>query len=327
LLFIGSQAKILNILAVVDLAWRLNSLHEKILVPLDGSELAQIALPYAEKLAGKLGYQITLIYVSGSIDDQYHHMHQFYLQKMAETARQAAEIHVENLEVKAIKVETAILLGDPAEQIVDYADKEGVGLIIMSTHGRSGIKRWAMGSVADKVLRATKQPLALIRAKRARPDAPERNILSKILVTLDGSKQSEAVIPYIEELASKLKADITLLQVVLPDYNLSTTGEPEYGVYSEKHLESIQALAREYLENIAAQLKQRGINAKPEVALGTAAETIIKFADAIAADMVALSTHGRSGVSRWALGSVAERVLRAGDTPLLLVRTPGSGTE
>ena len=302
-------------------------MYEKILVPLDGSELAQIALPYAEKLAGKVGSQITLIYVSGSIDDQYHHMHQFYLQKIAEATRQAAETYIENPEVKAIKLETVILLGDPAKQIVDYADKEGIGLIIMSTHGRSGIKRWAMGSVADKVLRATKQPLALIRAKHTRPDAPDKNILSKILVTLDGSKQSEAVIPCIEELASKLKADVTLLQVVAPDYHISTTGEPEYGVYAEKHAETIQALAREYLENIAAQLKQRGVNAKPEVMFGTAAETIIKFADAIAADMVALSTHGRSGVSRWALGSVAERVLRAGDTPLLLVRTPGAGTE
>jgi len=302
-------------------------LYERILVPLDGSELAQIALPYAEKLAGVLGSQLILIYVSESVDDQYHHMHH-YLQQMVEAAKQNAERYLDKQEGRTIKVDSVILAGDPAEEIVKYAGKEDIGLIVMSTHGRSGIKRWAMGSVVDKVLRATRQPLALVRAKGARPDMlGERNILSKILVTLDGSKESEAVIPYIEELASKLKAEVILLQVIAPDYHIYAAGGPEYGVYAEQQMESMKKSARDYLEEIITRLKQREVTAKAEIMLGTVAETIINFADQTNAGLVAMTTHGRSGVSRWAFGSVAERVLRAGNTPLLLVRTPGAITE
>jgi nucleotide-binding universal stress UspA family protein len=303
-------------------------LYERILVPLDGSELAQIALPYAEKLAGVLGSQIILIYISESADDRYHHMHQFYLQQMVEATKQNAERYLDKREGRTIKVDSVILVGDPAEEIVDYAGKEDIGLIVMSTHGRSGIKRWAMGSVAEKVLRATKQPMAIIRAKSAQPDMlGERNILSKILVTLDGSKESEAVIPYIEELASKLQAEIILLQVIAPDYHIYAAGGPEYGIYAEQQIESMKKFARDYLEGISARLKQREVVAKPEIMFGTAAEAIINFADQTNASLVAMTTHGRSGVSRWALGSVAEKVLRAGNTPLLLVRTPGAVIE
>jgi len=303
-------------------------LYERILVPLDGSELAQIALPYAEKLAGVLGSQIILIYVSESTEDRYNHMHQFYLQQMVEAAKQNAQRYLDKQDERTIKVDSMILVGDPAEEIVDYAGKEDIGLIVMSTHGRSGIKRWAMGSVADKVLRSAKQPMAIIRAKGARPDMlGERNILSKILVALDGSKESEAVIPYIEELASKLQAEVILLQVIAPDYHIYAAGGPEYGVYAEQQMESMKKFARDYLEEIITRLKRREVTAKAEIMFGTAAETILNFADQANVSMVAMTTHGRSGVSRWALGSVAERVLRAGNTPLLLVRTPGATTE
>lgn len=303
-------------------------MYERILVPLDGSELAQIALPYAEKLAGVLGSQIILIYVSESTEDRYNHMHQFYLQQMVEAAKQNAQRYLDKQDERTIKVDSMILVGDPAEEIVDYAGKEDIGLIVMSTHGRSGIKRWAMGSVADKVLRSAKQPMAIIRAKGARPDMlGERNILSKILVALDGSKESEAVIPYIEELASKLQAEVILLQVIAPDYHIYAAGGPEYGVYAEQQMESMKKFARDYLEEIITRLKRREVTAKAEIMFGTAAETILNFADQANVSMVAMTTHGRSGVSRWALGSVAERVLRAGNTPLLLVRTPGATTE
>ena len=302
-------------------------MYEIILVPLDGSELAQIALPYAEKVAGRLGSQITLLYVSGTTEDKFHNMHQFYLQKMVENTRLEAERYLDNPESKTAKVEAAILLGDPAEEIVDFAEKGDIGLIVMSTHGRSGIKRWAMGSVADKVLRATNKPVALVRAKHTRPNDSQELILNRILVTLDGSKQGETVLAYIEELAFKLNTELILLQVVVPDYHIYSGGGQEYSVYSEQQLESAKALARDYLESLVVGLQQKGISAKSHVTFGTAADEIIKFADAVDAGLVAMSTHGRSGVSRWALGSVAERVLRAGNTPILLVRVPGSGTE
>ena len=297
-------------------------MYEKILVTLDGSKLAEVALPYAEELAGRLGSEVTLIYVSESAEDPNHYMHQFYIRQMVEATQRAAERYLKKAEGKAIKVESAMLGGHPAEEIVDYAEKEDIGLIVMATHGRSGIRRWSLGSVADKVVRATKRPVALIRTKDARTDVREKGMLNKALVPLDGSKESEAVLPYIEELASKLKGEIVLLCMLGLDYEI-------YQVEQLKQLESLKISTRDYIERVVARLKQKGIavNAEFRIGLpGTEAEEIIKLADEICVDMVAMSTHGRSGVSRWAFGSVADKVLHEGNTPLMLVRTQGANT-
>jgi len=299
-------------------------MYEKILVSLDGTELAELALPYAEELAGKLGSQVILIYVSESAEDPYHHMHQLYLQRMVETTKQGAERSLEKPATKEIKVESAILVGDPAEEILDYADKEDIGLIIMATHGRSGIRRWALGSVADKVIRATERPVALIRAKGVRPDVRAKGILNRALVPLDGSKESETIIPYVEELTSKLKAEVVLLHIVARTYHVyyGGVGEGAKIPYTDEEMEPLKASAEDYLKKVADGLKDKGIATKTEVRVGAAAEEIIKLADEIGADLVAMSTHGRSGVSRWAYGSVADKTLQGGNTPLLLVRTP-----
>jgi nucleotide-binding universal stress UspA family protein len=154
-----------------------------------------------------------------------------------------------------------------------------------------------------------------------------RGILDRILVALDGSKESEAVAPHVEELASRLKAELALVQVVAPDYHIYGAGGPEYGVYADQQMDAIKAYARGYLEETGSRLRQAGIAVRCIVGTGTAADEIIRIADEISADLVAMSTHGRSGVGRWALGSVAERVVRSGNTPVLLVRTPGAARE
>ena len=299
-------------------------MYEKILVPLDGSELAEVALPYAEELAGRLGSEITLVFVltpgSESVPDPYRRLHQYYIEKMVENTKEGAERYVKKPQGKAIKVEPRILVGNPAEEIVEYASKEDIGLIVMATHGRSGISRWALGSVANKVVRATERPVGLIRAKGARPDVRQKGILNKALVPLDGSKEGEAVIPYIEELASRLKAEVVLLQVLSTSYHVITAEGYGYVIYTDQQMESDKAFARDYLEKVGARLKRKGVIVKSEVRLGIAAEEIIKLADEMYADVVAMSTHGRSGVGRWVFGSVADRVLHEGNTPLLLVR-------
>jgi len=282
-------------------------MYEKILVPLDGSILAEVALPYAEELAGRLGSEIILLSMAESTEAEDYHKRQIYISGVLEEARHHVEEYLEKPEGKAIKVEAGILVGDPAEEIVDYADRENISLIVMAAHGQSGIRRWAMGGVADKVVRAARKPVALIRAKGGKPAMREKGMLNKVLVLLDGSKESEAVLPYVEELASKLQTEVILLQVV---------GKP-YRLYAD---------AEGYLENVAGLLKDKGVNVKPEVRVGSAAEEIIKLADEVGTDMVAMTTHGRSGIGRWAIGSVAGRVLRWGNTPVLLVRTPGAST-
>jgi nucleotide-binding universal stress UspA family protein len=118
-------------------------LYKRILVPLDGSELAQLTMPFAEKIAGRLGSQIMLLYVSESLEDSRNPEHQLYLQRMITVAKADIKQYTDKLKGKRIKVESEILVGDPASEIVDYAQKEDFSLIVMSTHGRSGIKRRA----------------------------------------------------------------------------------------------------------------------------------------------------------------------------------------
>jgi nucleotide-binding universal stress UspA family protein len=299
-------------------------MYEKIVVPLDGSELAEVALPYVEELASRLKTEVTLlqvisrayhVYSSGEGTGRISYTDEEMRPLKARAGDYLKKV-ASRLEGKGINTRTEVGVGIAADEIIKLADENSTGLVTMSTHGRSGVSRWALGSVADKVVRGTKQPVALIRAKGARPDVREKDILDKALVPLDGSKESEAVIPYIEELATKLGVEVTLLHMLAPnDY-----------IHSEaqlKQMESLRAPAKDYIESVAAKLKQKGIVAIAkfsEIGLGVEAEEIIKLADETHVDLVAMSTHGRSGIGRWVIGSIADRVLHEGNTPLLLVR-------
>jgi len=187
-------------------------MYKKVVVPLDGSQLAEVALPYAEELAAKMDSEIILLSVLESAEADEYQKHQNYIKKIIGVTKQHAEKYIHTSESEAIKVGAATRIGNPAEEILEYITKGTFKLIIMATHGRSGISRWAIGSVADKIVRASpRQPLMLIRAKGIRSDVREKRILKKALVPLDGSTRSEVVIPYIREIASKLKMELTLL--------------------------------------------------------------------------------------------------------------------
>ena len=149
----------------------------------------------------------------------------------------------------------------------------------------------------------------------------------RILVPLDGSKIGEAALPVIEELVAKLssqlKVEVTLLQVVTSLTYGVFTGELSAPVrYSEQDLKAIEKEAQAYLEKAGEGLKSKGAIVKTKVVSGTAAEEIIKAAEETKASLIAMSTHGRSGTSRWVLGSVTDKVLRVGKLPVLMVRVP-----
>ncbi len=137
----------------------------------------------------------------------------------------------------------------------------------------------------------------------------------KILVTLDGSALAEKVLPHVEELAKSFESEVVLLQVLkLPAIPTAPEASlTEDNVLAEKE-------AREYLERIEARLKKQHINARPVLAEGQPADEIVDYAALEKVDLIAMSTHGRSGLGRWVFGSVAERVLRAAPVPVLLVR-------
>ena len=150
--------------------------------------------------------------------------------------------------------------------------------------------------------------------------------MEKILIPLDGSQVGEAALPVISDLIKKLapkhKVTVTLVQVI-PSSHWIVAGEGSAPVpYSEAEAEQIKAKATAYLESAAKKLAGTGASVSTRVVIGDAATEIHRVATEAGADLIAMSTHGRSGISRWAFGSVTDRVLRAGDTPVLTVRTP-----
>jgi nucleotide-binding universal stress UspA family protein len=277
-------------------------MYERIIVPLDGSKLAEAALPYAEELAAKMDSYISLLTVLAPEDAGKEVQFQAYLKKIAEVTRYHAEKYIANKGGGSIKVLTSTRMGNPAEEIIEYAAKIPYQLIIMASHGRSGLNRWAVGSVADKIVRANiSQPVMLIRAKESRSDIREKRILKKALVPLDGSVGSEAVIPYITKMASKLQMEITLFEVIQKNNNASADAET-------------------YLHNWCSKLEKDGITASCNVSYGSVADQIINISDEFALDLVAMTTHAKTSLNFWTLGSEAQKVFLGGNTPLLLIK-------
>ena len=290
-------------------------MYEKILVPLDGSDLCELVLPYVEELGERLGSEIILLHVCPPKLGPYSHKHEVYIEQMAQVVK-------DQLKGEG-RVEAVLLAGEANKEIIDYAKREDIGLIAMMTHGQSGVKRWILGSTADKVARETSKPVLLIRAG-VPPAMREERKLNKLLIPLDGSKESEVILPYVEELVLEVttepKPEVILLQVIASTHYVSAEEAVTKVSYSEAEIEQLKAEAKAYLEKAGSELKSKGITVKYEEAVGNDAEEIINFADKINADLTAMSTHGYSGFSRLFLGSVADRVLHHGNTPLLLVK-------
>ena len=150
----------------------------------------------------------------------------------------------------------------------------------------------------------------------------------KIVVPLDGSKVGEAALPYVEDIVSKLspevKTEVVLLQVLAPASIPTISGRtPEAAPYTEQQMEKTSEEAMEYLNQTGEALRSKGVTVTAKVAIGDASEQIVKVAQEIDADLITMSTHGRSGLSRWAFGSVTDKVLRKeGRIPIAMVRAP-----
>lgn len=287
-------------------------MYRTILAPLDGSPLAEFVLPYVEELNSRLGGRMILLRAYPTAEASQAGTHQAYVDGVAEAVRG-------RLGSKA-DVQSVVVAGDPNREIVDYAKKEEVTLIAAVARGESGVGLWPVGSTADKVIRETGKAVLVIRAAASKA-APEKGILNRVLVPLDGSKLSEAILPYVEALVTgapkKAKAEVTLLQVVeAVKYGVAEGG------YRQPDVDSLRASTRNYLEEVGAGLRAKGVAVKTEVSTGIRSvdQEILEVARTSDANVIAMSTHGRSGFSKIFLGSVADRVLHSGNLPLLLVK-------
>jgi nucleotide-binding universal stress UspA family protein len=292
-------------------------MYNKILVPLDGSQLAEVVLWYAARLTGRLRASLTMAYVSSPDELTSQHMYECYLQDTVSQVRELAEKAAkETTKAGEISVDHIILKGDPAEEILDYADKKKIDLIIMSTQGKSGVRRWALGNVANKVVSATRKQVLLIRAKGGQPDVAKVK-LTNVLVPVDGSHESESILKFITYLAAELNLSLTLLHMFT--FRFSAFPSKENLAASEEERNH----AKTYIGKLGNKLKAQGLRANTvfrEITTGEEAAEIIKMAEEGGFSMVAMATHGRSGLGRWIFGSNAQKVLYEGSTPLLLVR-------
>ena len=193
-------------------------MFEKILVPLDGSALAQAILPYVMALAKGFHSRVILLHVAETALDHEAPEQKTYADETMERIRPLAENYLvgvaDELRREGIDTETKVVKGRAAAQIMEHCEQENVGLIALSTHGRSGLARWVMGSGIDQILRACEQPVLLVRPRDESAGGEAVGRLSKIIVPLDGSDAAEAALPLAEELAKALGLEIILIQVI-----------------------------------------------------------------------------------------------------------------
>lgn len=297
-------------------------MYERVLVPLDGSELAEVAIGYAKELAIKCGAEIALLHVCHTIDSHLRNTNLAYLEHHAEVLRQ--DLREAGLETA--QVDSVVVIGDPATEILSYAEQNNVSLIVMTTHGRSGLTRWIRGSVADNVVRHSQIPVRLVRSsipgELVGGELPER----RILALLDGSALAEQVLPYVASHSKMFNAQVTLLRVCEASFITSDYPEASMQLSWEEHVERIRTLERQqcrsYLEDMKKDLEDQGLGVTSESILSEArpVQEIIGYIAKDPPDLVALTTHGRSGVMRWSMGSLADRLLHEVSTPLLLIR-------
>jgi nucleotide-binding universal stress UspA family protein len=286
--------------------------YRRVLVPLDGSALAERAIPYAKTIAKTKGSELILFTVSIASVEQLDRPMKAYL-----------ELNTKELQSQGIKASTAIAYGNVADEIINFADKNNIDLIIISTHGYSGFKRWVLGSVARNVLYGTCVQVLLIKSKAPKVSQIE---LKKLLLPLDGSVFSEAPIPSIEELTKGTEAELVLTVVSEPP-PVPAYGDRPINPTWEKHRDVLwtetQHQASEYLKKVKARLEKQGTKIKTQVIpgeLGRVAESIMQAAQKEKVDLIAMTTHGRTGVSRWVYGSVATRIVGESLQPVLLIR-------
>ena len=299
-------------------------MYQKIMVSLDGSDAAEIALPYAEEIASKTEAELALVSVSDPTRDGEDNLYRFYLERVS--AQVVSELKDWGAAVEAM-VRSEVLAGIPADEIIRYADEKDVSLIIMASRGRSEKGPWRLGTVAAKVLRATNRPALLVRAPVDEVARKQRRLVKRILVPLDGSDVGEAALPWAVELAQRLGAELILFQVVKHVMILATEGASMSSEMYEEEEKYRRAAAMAYLQNIGKSALEKGLSISHALGSGPPADQIIDYAEANEVDLIAMSTHGRSGISRWVFGSVTDKVLHAGNTAVLTVRAgKGAGT-
>ena len=336
----------------------------KILVPLDGTDLAEGILPYVSRLAKGMDTPLVLLSVvdpdtielpermrNVPSDTGTHYVVSGVVGAMEISPAESRESHeaagthphesgrpvisqifdnveatikanlekvVKRLAEEGVDATSIVAFGRAPETIAEVANKEGCDLIAMSTHGRNAIGRGILGSVTDKVLHIGHIPVLTITPEKAKKYNGDGEI-TKVLIPLDGSETAEVVLDYIEDMAKKMSLEVTIVRVLKLGGALDAYSDG-YSYFGVPDLEAeLEAEATDYVKEVADKLKAKGLKVSWKVMKGAPAICITDMARETPHDLIALATHGRSGLTRWVMGSVAETLVRSSGDPVIVI--------
>ena len=306
-------------------------MYKRMLVPLDGSELSEVAFEYAKEIAIRLDLDLILLNVCIPEESDLAPMHRAYITDAAEIVSSQSQDAPKRGGIrsggKIPKARGELVFGKPAEEILSYARGHKIDVILMATHCHSEARCWIMGSVTTKVVRASSVPVWLVPECIAGEIIYDEWPTKKILVPLDGSEYAESVLPHVETLATQWGTG--LVEIVLLRVCEIPLNSPIYGgsklsnVWREHAWREIierEQTAKEYLTEIENRLTSNGLKVQTEVLSGKPANEIIGYIQNNPFNLIVMSTYGQSGITQWAHGSVTDKVIRAVSSPVFLVK-------
>lgn len=291
-------------------------MFNRILVPLDGSTLSERALPVATLLGQATGGRLSLVRATGENDS-------------AGGARQQARAYLESVAHRLgtqASVDVATPDGPAARGILAEIDRQHADLVVMTTHGHTGLQRLVHGSVAEAVLADSPVPVLLVRMNVTPAAAAWRPARPCLLLPLDGSFFAEAALRPAAAMARALDWTLVLLRVVASPAALLVDPEVARPETTDRIIQDEEGEADRYLHSLANTLRAEGLRVETRIRVGQAAQAILDEGATAGASLVVMATHGRTGLERLMRGSVASEVLHRGSLPLLLIRPSGVGS-
>ena len=293
-------------------------MYKKMVVLLDGSELAEVVFHYAQELSGRLHIDVDLLHICRPQAVAQLPMCRAYVeQKAEELCTKAEEVRArysKDAVQQCVVARGNVAVGYPAEEILKYIDDNDIDLVMMSTHGSSGVKTWDLGEVANKVIHASRIPVWLVPTALREEIIADNLPARSLVVPLSGSKESSAAIPHAVSLIThRGEGELVLLHVVeMP--TMSVTRETSEDVKRQR------GEMKEYLEKLAQPIRESGVEVRTVVLVGSPAAQIINYLKANPTQLLAMATSRKGRLSRMVFGNVTENIIHMVKvTPLLLV--------
>jgi nucleotide-binding universal stress UspA family protein len=292
-----------------------------IMVPVDGSTFSEAALPPAIRMARTMGAAVQLVTVHEPIptldyelwERQAHEWSERYLEELTE------RLQSEN----GTEFRSKVLAGSVAEAIEKEVEESGADMVVMASHGRGAFSRLWLGSSSDQFVRRSHVPVLLVKPEESTEGEAvgTSDRFRHMLIPMDGSKHSESVLECAIDLGKTEGVKYTILRVFPYPAEFASAYLPHTVQLNAEIFEEGKREAEAYINEKAKELQADGLDVTPKLVVDASpAAGILHMVDEVGADLVAMATHGRGGVNRLMLGSVADKILRASHVPVLLLR-------